>query len=61
MDLCLISICQYISSVNGCEWFPILVVQSSSPGSLMEHHNGCLQECLLLYIVRAIWQEMYDI
>ena len=33
----------------------------SSPNSLMEYHYGCLQECLLLYIVRAIWQEMYDI
>ena len=50
-----------MSSVNGCGWFLILVVRGSSPGSLVEHHDGCLQECLLLYIVRAIWQEMYDI
>ena len=53
--------CQYISSVNGCEWFLILVVRGSSLESLVEHHYGCLQECLLLYIVRAIWQEVYDI
>ena len=50
-----------MSSVNGCKWFLILVVRGSSPRSLVEHHDGCLQECLLLYIVRAIWQEMYDI
>ena len=50
-----------MSSVNGCEWFFILVVWGSSPWSLVEHHDGCLQEYLLLYIVRAIWQEMYDI
>ena len=30
-------------------------------GSLVDHHYECLQECLLLYIVRAIWEEMYDI
>ena len=61
MGLCLMCSCQYMSSVNGYEWFPISVVQGSNLESLVEHHNGCLQECLLLYIVRAIWQEMYDI
>ena len=39
----------------------MLVVRDSSPGSLVERQNGCLQECLLLYIVGAIWQEMYDV
>ena len=49
-----------VSHVGGfsCWWFLMLVVWGSSPGNLVEHHNGCLQECLLLYIVRAIW---YDI
>ena len=61
MGLCFVCTCQYMSSVNGCEWFPKSVVRGSSPGSLVERHNGCLQKCLLLYIVRAIWQEMYDI
>ena len=55
------SVCQYMSSINGCEWFLILVVRGLSPRSLVKHHDECLQECLLLYIVRAIWQEMYDI
>ena len=56
-------VCQYMSSVDGCivEKFFILVVQGSSLGSLVKHHYGCLQECLLLYIVRTIWQEIYDI
>ena len=54
---------QYMSFVDGCirEKFLILVVWGLNLGSLMEHHYGCLQECSLLYIVRTIWQEMYDI
>ena len=45
----------------GMNGFPMLVVRGSSPGSLVERQHVCLQECLLLYIVRAIWQEMYDV
>ena len=54
---------QYMSSVDGCicEKFLILVIWGSSPGSVVEHHYGCLQECSLLFIVRTIWQKMYDI